>query len=61
MTKQISKSGSIFVIVAFAVVGVLSMVLANSYLVGAAFIALAVGYAIYMVKKAHQDPNNLTR
>jgi EamA domain-containing membrane protein RarD len=49
------------VIVAFAVVGVLWMVLANSYLVGAAFIALAVGYAIYMVKKAHQDPNNLTR
>ncbi|TFD33824.1 hypothetical protein [Cryobacterium cryoconiti] len=61
MTKQISQSGSIFVIVAFAAVGVLWMVLANSYLVGAAFIALAVGYAIYLVKKDHQDPNNFTR
>jgi len=49
------KSGPVFVIVAFAVVGIMWIVFANSFFVGAAFIALSLGYLVYVIVKERQE------
>jgi membrane protein implicated in regulation of membrane protease activity len=54
MEKRGSTSGSTFVIVAFAAVGVMWIVFANSYFVGAAFIALSLGYLIYVLVQSRR-------
>ncbi|TFB83629.1 hypothetical protein E3O44_17310 [Cryobacterium algoricola] len=49
------KFGPVFVIVAFAVVGVMWILFASSFFVGAAFIALSPGCLVYETVKASQD------
>ena len=55
MEKRGSTSGSTFVIVAFAAVGVMWIVFANSHFVGAAFIALSLGNLVYVIVKERQE------
>ncbi|MDY7543370.1 MULTISPECIES: hypothetical protein [unclassified Cryobacterium] len=54
MEKRGSDSGPGFVIVAFAVIGVMWIVFANSYFVGTAFIAVSLGYLIYVIVQARR-------